>query len=141
LREAAQREPELRRCRGLEGRQRDRRHRTIEETAVARQRHALDLGRWQQIDDETQWRRRDVGHGNDSKPAYFHLPGNGRRRAHDDVIAFASKFRLIVRHEASTLVDQAQCKIRFARARWASEQNAFAPKRNRRAVDSDHAAL
>jgi len=48
---------------------------------------------------------------------------------------------MVVGHEARTLVDQAQCKIRFARSGWASKQNSFAPKRNRRAVDSDHAAL
>jgi hypothetical protein len=69
------------------------------------------------------------------------LPSNGRRRAHGDFIALASKFGLVVRHEARTLVDQAQRKIRLARSRWAPEQNSFAPKRNRRAVDSDHAAL
>jgi hypothetical protein len=39
------------------------------------------------------------------------------------------------------LIDQAKCKIRFTGPRWAPEQNSFAPKRNRRAVDSDHAAL
>ena len=58
-----------------------------------------------------------------------------------DVVALASKFGLVVRHEARTLVDQAQRKIRFARPRWAAEQDALAPKRNRRAMDSDHAAL
>ena len=52
-----------------------------------------------------------------------------------------AKFGLIVRHEARTLVDQAQRKIRFTRARRPPEQDSFAPKRNRRAVDSDHAAL
>jgi hypothetical protein len=69
------------------------------------------------------------------------LAGDRRRGAHHDVVALASKVRLVVRHEARTLVDQAQRKIRFTHAGWAAEQNAFSPKRNRRAVHSDHAAL
>ncbi|HLI21785.1 MAG TPA: hypothetical protein VKV32_11740 [Stellaceae bacterium] len=36
------------------------------------------------------------------------------------------------------MIDKTQRKIRFACARWAAEQDAFALKRNRRAVDSDH---
>jgi hypothetical protein len=84
---------------------------------MARLGQALDRGRRDEINDQPQRRTVDARDGQNAETANLDPAGDGRRRSHRNLVAIEKELSLVVCHEASTLIDQPQGKVRFSAPR------------------------
>jgi hypothetical protein len=84
---------------------------------MARLGQALDRGWRDEVDDEPQRRTVDAGDGQDAEAANLDSAGDRGRRGHRNLVAIEKELSLVVCHEASTLIDQPQGKVRFSAPR------------------------
>src|SRR5579883_2907522 len=137
--EGARRKPQLGGRRGLERRQPDEANAAFEQAAERRLRQPFHSLWRDEVDDEAKRHLSGAGKLDDPEPAHLELAGDRAGRPRHQRIADSPEVVAVVRHEASTAIDQAKREIGLAAARGTAQEHPVTLELDAGAVELDHA--